>query len=235
LSAGPVGAKVGRTGGATGVLPQTRKGGAVYARSTTIASSPAAIDTGIAYLRDKVMPAILDMTGCIGMSLLIDRESGRCIATSSWSTEQDMRATADRMNQVRAKGMEAFGGTIDNIQEWEIALLHREHDSKAGTRVRVSWLKGDPTRVQEAIDAFRTSVLPAVEQLTGFCSASLLVDRATGRSVSTFAYDTTDALAASRERATALRGATSTQLGAQVEDVHEFELAIAHLRVPELV
>jgi heme-degrading monooxygenase HmoA len=207
----------------------------VYARSTTISSSPAAIDQGISYLRDTVMPAILDMTGCIGMSLLVDRESGRCIATSSWETEQDMRATADRMNQVRTKGTEAFGGTIDNIQEWEIALLHREHDTKAGTRVRVSWLKGDPAQVQKAIDTFRTSVLPAVEQLKGFCSASLLVDRATGRSVSTFAYDTTKALEASRERAMAIRSATSQQLSAQVEDVHEFELAIAHLRVPELV
>jgi len=207
----------------------------VYARSTTIQSSPASIDKGITYLRDTVMPAILAMPGCVGMSLLVDRESGRCMASASWETEQAMRATADTMNQVRAKGTEAFGGTIDSIQEWEIALLHREHDTKAGTRVRVSWLKGDPSQVDRAIDTFRTSVLPAVEQLSGFCSASMLVDRATGRSVSTFAYDTREALEASRDRAMGIRSATSRELSAQVEDVREFELAIAHLRVPELV
>ncbi len=77
--------------------------------------------------------------------------------------------------------------------------------------------------------------MSGVEQIPGFCSSSLLVDRSTGRVVGTFAYDSRDALDGSRERAQALRTATSQELGAQVEDVREFELAIANLRVPELV
>jgi hypothetical protein len=44
-----------------------------------------------------------------------------------------------------------------------------------------------------------------------------------------------DAMARNRERATELRSRRVRELGAEVIDVAEFELAIAHLRVPELV
>ena len=69
----------------------------MYARSTTIEAQPSSIDAGIAHVRDVVMPALeKSSNGRLGMSLLVDRGSGRCIATSSWETEQAMRAGAER-------------------------------------------------------------------------------------------------------------------------------------------
>jgi hypothetical protein len=44
-----------------------------------------------------------------------------------------------------------------------------------------------------------------------------------------------DAMARNRDRATELRSRRVRELGAEVLDVAEFELAIAHLRAPELV
>ncbi|AGL24151.1 hypothetical protein I917_18060 [Mycobacterium tuberculosis str. Haarlem/NITR202] len=44
-----------------------------------------------------------------------------------------------------------------------------------------------------------------------------------------------DAMARNRDRASELRSRRVRELGAEVLDVAEFELAIAHLRVPELV
>jgi len=44
-----------------------------------------------------------------------------------------------------------------------------------------------------------------------------------------------DAMARNRDRATELRSRRVRDLGAEVVDVAEFELAIAHLRVPEVV
>lgn len=207
----------------------------MYARSTTIQAMPSAIDQGLTYLREDVMPALLRTDGCVGLSVVVDRDTGRCIATSSWDSERAMQASAAAMQAVRDQGTKAFGGTISSVEEWEIALLHRAHHTREGTCVRVTRLTGDPGILDQAVDLVRGTVIPRLETMPGFGSCSFLVDRGTGRAVGTFAFDTRAALEASRAAATEVRTAVVRQLGATVEDVHEFELALAHLRVPELV
>ena len=63
----------------------------MYARSTTIQAQPSSIDAGIAHVRDVVMPALQEVDGCVGVSLLVDRGSGRCIATSLGERSSDAR------------------------------------------------------------------------------------------------------------------------------------------------
>jgi hypothetical protein len=59
------------------------------------------IDLGTAYVRDELMPALLAVEGCRGLSLLVDRSTGRCIATSSWDDEQLMRLSEDQVRPLR--------------------------------------------------------------------------------------------------------------------------------------
>ena len=79
----------------------------MYARSTTIHADPQRIDAGIAHVRDEVMPAVQSMPGCIGLSMLCDRDTGRCIVTASWDSEEAMRATADSVHQMRQRAATA--------------------------------------------------------------------------------------------------------------------------------
>ncbi|MGZ8761277.1 MAG: hypothetical protein ACXWXV_12005, partial [Aeromicrobium sp.] len=62
----------------------------MYARSTTFLARPGSIDEGIAFVKDEVMPAAMAMDGCIGLSMICDRDSGRCITTTAWSTVEAM-------------------------------------------------------------------------------------------------------------------------------------------------
>jgi heme-degrading monooxygenase HmoA len=206
----------------------------VYARSTTINAAPASLDAGIAQVRDEVMPRLLEMDGCIGLSMLVDRKSGRCITTSAWQSEAAMRATDEELQPVRERIAETMGGSSPTVQEWEIAVLHRDHRSVAGACVRATWVQIDPANMDRAIDVYKLASLPRLEDLAGFCSASLLVDRASGRGVSSVTYDSQEAMDDNREAAASMRAATTKDAGAEVLDVGEFELAIAHLRVPEL-
>jgi len=210
----------------------------MYARSTTIQAQPLSIDIGIAHVRDVVMPALTDIDGFVGLSLLVDRQSGKCIATSSWDGVQAMRAGAERVAPIRDRAAlmsSTFQGSA-RVEEWEIASLHRHHRSGEGACVRATWLKVVPDQLGRSLDFYRTSLLPEMEALDGFCSASLLVDHpACRRAVSCSTFDSMEAMARNRDRATELRSSRVRELGAEVVDVAEFELALAHLRVPELV
>ncbi|MFV8052704.1 antibiotic biosynthesis monooxygenase [Mycobacterium sp. 48b] len=205
----------------------------MYARSTTVQAQPDAIDAGIAQVRDEVMPALQAMDGCVGISLLVDRESGRCIATTAWETEEAMHESAERAASLRARAAEAFGGNA-TAEEWEIAVLHRDHRTHEGACVRVTWAQLEPSQIDGGIEHYKTSVLSAMEDLDGFCSASLMVDRASGRGVSSASFDSREAMERSKEKADALKTSSMREVGAEEVNECEFELALAHLRVPEL-
>ena len=183
--------------------------------------------------RDEVMPALRAITGCVGMSLLADRESGRCIATTAWDDMAAMHASADQVRPLRAHAAKAFGASTA-VDEWQIAALHRDHRSGDGACVRATWLKARPDQFDQAVDFYKTTVLPEIEALDGFCSTSLMSDRTSGRAVVSTTYDSQDAMERSRDQARSLRTALLRDLGADQLDVGEFELTLAHLRVPEM-
>ena len=207
---------------------------AVHARSTTFQARASEIDAGIRYVTEEVMPAIMAMEGCIGLSMLVNRESGRCIATSAWADEHSMRAADAALRPMREQAGTILGGS-PQVDEWEIAVLHRDHRTSDSTCVRCTWLQTGTGRLEDSIERFRSEVLPTAESMAGFCSASLMVDRQSGRAVSSVTWDSREAMEGSREAATQLRTRVAEASGAQVQDVAEFDLALAHLRVPELV
>jgi heme-degrading monooxygenase HmoA len=208
----------------------------MYARSTTIQAQSSSIDAGIAHIRDAVMPRLQEVDGCVGLSLLADQQTGRCIVTTAWETEEAMRASAEQITPIRDQAAQAFGGIgSPTIEEWEIAVLHRDHRSGEGACARATWVKLPPDQLDQGIEFYKTSVLPELEALEGFCSASLLVDRASGRAVSSASFDSLEAMNRNREQATALKNAKTAEAGAEELDDCEFELRLAHLRAPELV
>ena len=206
----------------------------MHARTTTIHARTSGIDEGIALMRDDVMPQVQDVPGCIGVSMLVDRESGRCILTTAWSDADAMHASARSVQPLRDRLAEVLGGT-PSVQEWEIAVLHRRRPADANACARVTWLQAGPGGVEQAVDTYRSRVLPGLDDLPGFCSASLLVDRSSGRAVSSVAYESREVLEASRAAADDLRSRTVQALQAQVLETAEFDLALSELRVPETV
>lgn len=221
------------TGGATGAPPFGGKGWIVFARSTTIAARTHAINAGIAHVRDEVMPALDTVDGCVGLSLMVDRESGECVLTTAWRSQDAMHASAAAVAPMRHRVVEMFAGTAA-VDEWEIAVVHREQYSGPGACVRATWLRTRPELFDRAVDFYRSTVLPAMEDLEGFCSASLMLDRASGRAVSSATFDSADAMDHNRDEARALRTDRLRDLSADQLHVGEYELVLAHLRVPEM-
>ncbi len=206
----------------------------MFARTTSVNARQPGIDRGIRYCRDETMPGLQNLDGFVGLSALIDEATGRCIITTSWQSAQEMRASEPQARPLQDRCVNAFEADEAVVDEWEVALMHRDHSSEEGACARVSWLEGDPDTTSESIDAFRAG-LPDLELLPGFASASLLVDRMGGRSVCTVVYDSSSAMARSRPQESEIRTSVADATGAYVIEVAEFELAVSDLRVPELV
>ncbi len=205
----------------------------MYARSSTIHARSSALEAGIKYIHDTVWPALGGLDGYVGLSLLVDRLTGRCIATTAWQTEEAMAASRVPTESLRERAAQILGGS-PTVDEWEIAALHRAHHSGPGACVRVTWARVGPEMSDRAIDGYRLATLPALAELDGFCSASLLADRDSGFGVGTVTFDSEEAMKRSRIATDAMKVATVRDSGAEILDECEFELVLAHLRVPEM-
>ena len=199
----------------------------MFARSTTFHGRPENIDAGIRYVENEAGPMLDKIDGCRGLSFIVDRESGQCIATSSWEDEDAMLASGDQLHTIRERGRDILGGSMQ-IDTWEIAVMHRTHH---GECCRVSWLEGD---LDAMTATFRMGILPALEQTAGFCSSSLLVNRTSGIGCATTCWESRTAMEASRMTADQLRHRAADDSGGSILDVREYELAYAHLHVPQM-
>jgi heme-degrading monooxygenase HmoA len=206
----------------------------MYARATTVQADPQRIDQGIGYIRDEVMPAVQSMPGCMGLSMLCDRDSGRCIVTTSWDSEETMSASREAVRAMREQATDVMGGQFE-VQEWEIAVVHRAHAMGEGAWARVTYSRlSDMGQADRVIDAWKSNILPRLEDFDGFASASLMVDRSTGRAVGTACFDSREAMEQTREMTTRMREEFSSRMDVEITDVLEMEVAIHHLRVPEM-
>ena len=207
----------------------------MYARSTTMHVDPQAVDRLIGYVRDEMMPMVEAMPGYVGISLLCDRETGRCIGTTTWDTEEAMRASADAVGASRARGGEMMGAPTPEVQEWEVVAMHRMRETPEGACARLIWARGQEGQLDRISDAFRMTIPPQLEQMPGFCGVSALADRQTLRAVAAVSYESREAMDRSADQGLAIRDKFAATMQFEITDVEEYDIALAHLRIPEMV
>ena len=206
----------------------------MYARSTTMMAG-SNLGAGVDLIRDEVWPAVQAMEGCVGFSLMTEPDTGRMIATSSWRSEEEMWNSETAVREFRDRAQELMSAEPPQVEEWEIVTMHRDHHTGDGTCVRSTWTRVPAELIDKATEYYKFAVLPQVEQLQGFCSASLMINRATGQGVSSVAFDSREAMEETREAGAGVRDLSRREAGVEILEVAEFELVMAHLHVPELV
>jgi len=78
----------------------------------------------------------------LGLSMICDRESGRCVITSAWSTKEARDNSEQMVQPKRQRGAEIFGAQ-PSVDVWDIAVVHRHAPSGEGACVRCTWLSMD--------------------------------------------------------------------------------------------
>jgi heme-degrading monooxygenase HmoA len=207
----------------------------MYARSNTVEGDPRAVDALIAYVRDEVVPLVGGLEGNVGISMICDRESGRCIVTTTWTSAEAMQASVPAVRATRSRAAEIAGSDAPVVHDWEVAAMHRVRETPAGGCVRLIWGHGEHGRLEQVLEAWRATIPPQLERMPGFCSVSTLIDRATGRAVSAVAYESREAMARSAEQALVVRDRFAASQDFEITDVAEYDVVLSHLRIPETV
>ena len=206
----------------------------MYARSTTVHGNPEDLDEGIAYVRDQGLPMAEQMDGCIGLSMLADRGSGRCIITTAWESADAMRGSDRGVRDGRVRAGQLMGGGTE-VAEWDVSLVHRLRPADAGACTRLIWARRQPGELDDVHDVVRMQLLPRLEELPGFCSVSLMVDDMSGRTATAVTFNSRATMDRSASRCAALEAELAGATGLAITEVAGFDLVIAHLQVPELV
>ena len=90
----------------------------------------------VSEVEDEVMPLVTAMDGCIGLSMLADRDSGRCIVTTAWATEEAMHASAAGVQASRERAARIFGA----MPEVPALIYSEEPDYAIGEKIELAGL-----------------------------------------------------------------------------------------------
>ena len=96
--------------------------GARAARVSSLEGAPDRIDEGIHFIKEQILPEAHDLTGWRGVIALVDRAAGRTKTITLWDSDESLRASEERANQLRSEAAEAMGETVTGVDRYEVAV-----------------------------------------------------------------------------------------------------------------
>ena len=91
---------------------------------------------------------------------------------------------------------------------------------------RVTTLEGPPEKIDDATRHVRENLLPQLQQQDGFKGFIALGDRQSGKLLGVVLWESEEALRASEEAASRMRGGAAEATGATVADVDRYEVTL---------
>lgn len=201
----------------------------MYVRMNVVIADPEKLDESIKHAATKVAPLVATLPGNRGMLMSVDRELGRGVVTTMWDSLDALQASEAKVTNTRADAGRIAGGAVD-VYVLEVLERHMLTDPQAGCWQRATTLAVDEDNIDTLTDTFRTSTLPALDAMDGFCGAVLLLDRESGRCIVVATWRDHDALTASTERVDSLRQEVRDKAHGTVMSVEEREVVFAEFR-----
>lgn len=95
----------------------------MYARVTTLEGPPERVDDATRHVREQVLPQLQQMDGFKGFIALSDQQSGKLLGVAFWESEEVLRSTEEAVSGVRSEAAETIGGTVANVEQYEVTVF----------------------------------------------------------------------------------------------------------------
>jgi heme-degrading monooxygenase HmoA len=94
----------------------------MFGRVTRLEGSPEQMAAGEDYVKGTILPAARQLDGFRGVLSLTDREGGKGLTITFWETEEAMRASEERANQLRDEAAQALSATVAGVERYEVTV-----------------------------------------------------------------------------------------------------------------
>lgn len=202
----------------------------MHARLTTISTDPRMLDQGMSFLTEHLGPIVLDLPGCLGMTVALDRSDAvaiRCLIATLWPDEASMEATVSVATGLREEGVRLFGGSAE-VGTWEVAA-HRLASATGTPRAGMARQFVAPPG---GIDRVARGAERLLSEISGRGPSALLVNRSRDRALLLCSFD--NATTRSRQRS-ALSGSVrdwAAAHGARPLPPRDLEVVMSTVRLP---
>ena len=92
----------------------------MFARVTVVQGSPEKIEQGVDLFNSQVLSAAKGVDGYKAAFLLVDRMTGKGMGITLWDSEDARRRGGEAVDAARAAAIEAMGGTVPPVEEFEV-------------------------------------------------------------------------------------------------------------------
>jgi len=204
----------------------------MYVRMTRVQAPPDKVQDSIQNFETNVLKRMKAAPGYQGAVLLVNRQTGDGMGTTFWESAKALGTSEQAGIDARTSATQNVAGTrIINVERAEVMIYERVAPPKAGTFVRTITGAGDPEKLDAGISVGRNKALPLLKTLKGFRVMFTAVDRQTGRTFASTAWDTMDDLEASESKIAGVRAEFAKAAGISADSlrVEVFEAAVVEL------
>lgn len=152
----------------------------MHARVNIIFGQRDKIEDGIHHLEqsDKSDRAAVEATdGNLGLTTLVDRETGVIVAVSYW--DEPSQSSEAALTRAREGAAAAAAGNLV-VERYEVSSREVLTVPSSGATVRMERVQIEPAMAVDGVAFIRDEVLPQVRAAAGFCGAELMVDQGAG-------------------------------------------------------
>lgn len=161
----------------------------MFLRVTGFKSDPDKLEQSITYIRDEVLPAMAQVPGCLGGTVIVNREKSQGAASTLWESLEAMNKAEQAGMQSREGASKRTGAEIIDVDRFEITLFEIPSEPKEPPGYsRLIMAYGDPASADAANEMLREQ-LPVVKQQKGFRAFAAGINRATGRAFTMSSWD----------------------------------------------
>jgi heme-degrading monooxygenase HmoA len=205
----------------------------MYLRLTAFKSDAAKLEEGIAYFRDKVVPAMKKAPGFLGATCVVDRAKSTGAASTLWESLEAMNKAEQLGQQARIDSEEATGLEVIDVDRFEITALEMVGTSpELPSYTRITTAYGDPEKLDQTSDVIQHEVIPHLKRQPGFKAFASGVNRMTGRGFTTSSWATPEQREASNAAVADVRQRVTDKGSLYGQQVDLVETVVAEVKLP---